>query len=188
MPNKQFNFQSATPKVSCISFHSCSYRLWPDLQIGNIIAYFFQIPFYYIFIIYVNTYPNVFAGKVSASYSKIFKVAATERSICTVSIWKINHWRFLKWMQLTNGVNYGLEFCTIMFVMNWRMNYWVSYSLYFPPLPQTKSKSMKKHWSWTTTSTSHKQMAITYNSFGTLQSNEDFWVPLAWVNTMIPRF
>ena len=31
-------------------------------------------------------------------------------------------------------------------------------------------------------------MAITYNSFGTLQANEDFRAPLAWVNTMIPRF
>jgi len=49
-------------------------------------------------------------------------------------------------------------------------------------------KSMKKHWLRTTASTSREQTAITYNSLGSLQPNKDFRAPLAWVNTMIPRF
>ena len=52
------------------------------------------------------------------------------------------------------------------------MNYWVNYSFYSLSSPQTKLKFMKKHWSWTTTSTSHEQMTIMYNSFGVLQSNK----------------
>ena len=40
----------------------------------------------------------------------------------------------------------------------------------------------------TTTPTSRELTAITYNSFGALQSNKDFLAPLAWANKMIPRF
>ena len=72
--------------------------------------------------------------------------------------------------------------------MNWGMDYWVSYSFYCPASPQTKSKSMKKHRSRTTVSTSREQTAITYNSLGALQPNKDFRALLAWANTMIPRF
>ena len=41
-------------------------------------------------------------------------------------------------------------------------------------LSQAKSKSMKKHLSRTTASTSREQTAITYNSLGALQPNKDF--------------
>ena len=47
---------------------------------------------------------------------------------------------------------------------------------------------MKKHQSQTTASTSHEQTAIAYNSLRALQPNKDFRAPLAWANTMIPRF
>jgi len=49
-----------------------------------------------------------------------------------------------------------------------------SYSICSLSSPQTKSKSMKKHRSRTTASTSHEFAAITYNSFGPLQSNNNF--------------
>ena len=75
-----------------------------------------------------------------------------------------------------------------MFAMNWGMDYWVSYSFYCPASPQTKSKSMKKHRSRTTVSTSREQTAITHNSLGALQPNKDVRAPLAWANTMISRF
>ena len=41
--------------------------------------------------------------------------------------------------------------------------------LLYSALPQTKSKSMKKHRSRTTALISRKLIAITYNSFGVLQ-------------------
>ena len=100
-----------------------------------------------------------------------YKVAAIERSICTVSIGKINYRCLLKWMQLTKGVMRRLDICTIVFAMNWGMDNWVSYSFYSPVSPRTKSKSMKKYQSRATASTSHEQTARTYNSFGALQSN-----------------
>ena len=87
-----------------------------------------------------------------------------------------------------NGVRQGLELFTIMFTMNCGMDYWVIYSFYCPASPQTKSKSMKKHRSRMTASTSREQMAITYNSLSALQPNKDFRPPFAWANTMIPRF
>jgi len=47
-----------------------------------------------------------------------------------------------------------------MFAMNWGMDYWVSYSFYYPASPKTKSKSMKKHRLRMTASTSREQMTI----------------------------
>ena len=35
-----------------------------------------------------------------------------------------------------NGVRWGLKFCTIMFAMNWGMDYWVSYFFYSLSSPQ----------------------------------------------------
>ena len=70
-----------------------------------------------------------------------------------------------------NGVMHRLKICTIVFAMNWGMDYWVSYSFYSPASPQTRSKFIKKHWSWVTASTSREQTAKSYNSFGALQSN-----------------
>jgi len=41
---------------------------------------------------------------------------------------KIKHRHLLKQMYLTNGVMYRLEICTIVFAVNWAIDYWVSYS------------------------------------------------------------
>ena len=62
------------------------------------------------------------------------------------------------------------------------------YSFYFPSSPETESKFMKKHRSRTTTLTPHEQTAITYNSFGALQSNKDFWALLTWANKIMISF
>ena len=72
--------------------------------------------------------------------------------------------------------------------MNWGMDHWVSYSFYRPASPQTKSKSMKKHWSRTTVSTSREQTAITYNSLGALQPNKDFRALLARLYPVFNRW
>jgi len=77
-----------------------------------------------------------------------------------------------------NGVIHRLEICTIVFAMNCGMDYWVSYSFYSPASSQKKLKSMKKHGWWVTALMSLEQTAITYNSFGVLQSNKDFRAPL----------
>ena len=68
-----------------------------------------------------------------------------------------------------NRVMQTLEIYTILYTMNSEMDCWVSYFLYIPSSPQTKSKPMKKHRLRTTALTSHELMAIAYNSFGALQ-------------------
>ena len=65
-----------------------------------------------------------------------------------------------------NGVMHRLKICTIVFAINWGIEY--LFLLYSLSSPQTKSKSMKKYRLWTTASTSCELMAITYNSFSTL--------------------
>ena len=77
-----------------------------------------------------------------------------------------------------NGVIHRLEICTIVFAMNCGMDYWVSYSFYSPASSQKELKSMKKYRWWVTALMSLEQTAITYNSFGVLQSNKDFQAPL----------
>ena len=47
---------------------------------------------------------------------------------------------------------------------------------------------MKKHRMRAKASTSREQMAITYDSFGALQSNKDFRASLTWANKMILSF
>ena len=63
-----------------------------------------------------------------------------------------------------------LEICTILFAMNWGMDYLVSYPLYFFASPQTESKSMKRHQLRAAALMSHEQTTITYDSFGALQT------------------
>ena len=60
--------------------------------------------------------------------------------------------------------------------------------LILPSSPQTKSKTIKKHRLQTTALTSRELTAITYNSFGTLQSNKDFLSSSCLGNKMKPGF
>ena len=62
-------------------------------------------------------------------YSKTF--SSNRKSICRVSIGKINYRHLLKQVLLTNGELYRLKICTMMFAMNQGMNWWVSLSFYY---------------------------------------------------------
>ena len=85
---------------------------------------------------------------------QLYKVAVTERSICTVSIGKKLQ-VFTKTDVTYEWKMYRLEFYSIMFAMNWEMKYC--------PYITTKSKFTIKHQLQATTLTSHKLMTITKN-------------------------
>ena len=97
-----------------------------------------------IFIIYI---PNCMCWQ---SFSFVFKVTALKSSsIRMIDLYskyrKINYRCLLKQMKLTNGVIESLKIYTIMFAMNWGIDYWVNYSFYCPESLQTQLKSIRKH-------------------------------------------
>jgi len=163
--------------------------MWPDLWKPDIIAHF-QIPFYYIFIIYIPkcTFWLIFFHILKILKLQPYKVAVIERSICTV-----RHRENKPQVLPKTGVTYEWNEVRIRILYHYvchELKNGLLGKLFFysPASPQTKSKSMKKHRLWTTVSMSREQMAITYNSLGAQQPNKDFRAPLAWANTMIPRF
>jgi len=115
-----------------------------------------------------------------------YKVVATERLICKK--------RENKSLALTK-MDITYEWCN---VETWNLHHRVCHKLMNGLLDKlfillsyintNKLKSMKKHRSWTTASTSSELTTITYNFFGVLYSNKDIRAPLAWKNQMIPRF
>jgi len=114
-----------------------------------------------------------------------YKVAVTEKSICTVSIGKINYRRLLKQMQLMNEVlqTRNLYQCICHEMRNGLLGNLFPVLLFIT----IKSKSMKEDQSRATILMSRELMGITYNFFGALRLNKDFPTPLAQANKLIPR-
>ena len=146
----------------------------------------------------LSTYPNVCAGKVSASYSNSFwsyctaLQSSSNRKIDLYSKYRENKQQALpktdvtyEWSEIWTQI---LHQCVCHELRNELLGKLFLLLLLLSFITTKKVKIheeiliMNNHFDVTRTT------AITYNSFGALQSNKDFRAPLVRANKMISRF
>ena len=160
-----------------------TYELWSDLWKPDIIKHFFQILLHFY---YLHTQLCVLA-KFQLHILKAFKVtvlqSSSNRKIDLYSKYRKNKLLVLTKTDVTyewSGVRtWNLHHCVSNDLRNGLLG---KLFLLLPFITANKVEIHEEHQSQTITSTSRELVAITYNSFGPLQSNKDFQAPLAWAN------